>query len=86
MSFAIFELDIRQPPATVHRHHEAWYVRCDLCGKRSPLAQLLSEALRVHDDHASRHQDDDELDLEQMLFSTRNPCVVHNSSTRQAVA
>lgn len=76
MSFAILELDIRQPAATVHRYGRGWYVRCDRCGRRCPLVSRLSLALDLHWDHAQRHVENDREDLEDLLDTLRLPLEV----------
>jgi hypothetical protein len=86
MSYAIFELDIRRPPITAHRHQGAWFVRCDRCGKRSVVTRLLSDAMRSNDNHAASHVVDDELALEEWLSTTRAPLGVHNSSPEMSPA
>lgn len=76
MSYAIFELDIRQPPASLHRRDGFWYLLCERCDKRSPLTALISEALLIHENHADVHVDDDEAAVQQWLSTSRNPLVV----------
>jgi hypothetical protein len=62
MSYAIFDLELEAPPATVLRFKTSegpwWVVRCELCGRRSTPRPLLSAAMRSQYAHGREHYRD----------------------------
>jgi hypothetical protein len=53
MSYAIFELELEEPPVFTQRTHEgAWFVTCARCGAHSSPAALLSQCMEQQAFHA----------------------------------
>lgn len=85
MSYAILELELGAPPASVHRYGSSWYVVCERCRRRSPLLRYLSLALDLHNTHADKHVEADRQDLEELLSTDALPLAIHRSEVRPQV-
>ena len=80
MSFAILELDLREPAASVDRINTPaglmWQMRCERCARHSKPYHLLSNACRAHELHCDDHATRDEADLTALLSTVRKPLEV----------
>ena len=64
MSHAIFDLHLEEPPATIHREGFGFYIRCEMCGRRSKRAARIGELLPLQAMHVERH---DELGRQELV-------------------
>lgn len=73
MSYAILELHLGQPAATIHRvdtdRGAMWVVRCERCGGASRPRHLISNLLEIQQRHGADHVAAEVTDLEAFLHT-----------------
>lgn len=73
MSFAILELRLHEPPASLERQGQQWRVRCERCGGHSKGFLRISHALTAQHRHGQVHVEAEAEDLTGLLDSWRRP-------------
>lgn len=82
MSYAILELRLEEPAASLERQGDQWRARCERCGGHSKGFLRISHALAAQHRHGQVHVTREADDLTDLLDTIRRPLGVRPQVAR----